>query len=291
MRWSAGKPIPPSPTIADQTLRMVDSSVVDLAVLLALDAAYSDEGVRDERTPLTTSNDFVAQVASRSPKTHFGASIHPYRADAIPAFERAVQQGAVLMKWLPGAQNIRPDDPRCEAMYEVLAHYKIPLLSHTGSEHLLKNYPNSFNDPLRLIAPLKRGVTVIAAHCGTRLFLHESSYFKSWQRLARDYERCYGDISAFGVCTRVGPLKTVLRDRDLCSKIVYGSDFPVLMMPLHVIGAIGLRRALELRRITNPFDLAVETMRELGVPSQVFARGAELLRIVGEKKQANYYHP
>ena len=170
LTWPTGSPRNADATIANQTLRWLDASQIDRAVLLALDAAYTDEGIRDERkTLLTTSNEFVAEVASRSPKACFGASIHPYRADALGALEHAVKQGAVLMKWLPGAQNICPDDPRCIAMYEALAHYRLPLLSHTGSEHLLKGFPNSFNDPVRLIPALERGVTVIAAHCGTRL--------------------------------------------------------------------------------------------------------------------------
>jgi hypothetical protein len=42
---------------------------------------------------------------------------------------------------------------------------------------------------------------------------------------------------------------------------------------------MSLGRALELRRMTNPFNQAVEIMKAAGVPDAVFARGGQLLGI------------
>jgi predicted TIM-barrel fold metal-dependent hydrolase len=279
-----------APDFDQQIARLIvdklDASKVDRAVLLAFDAAYHDDGTRDEeRTLIVTDNDFVADLAACHQKVLFGASVHPCRPNAIAELERLIGRGACLVKWLPGAQNIQPDDPRCFPFYDMLAQHRVPLLCHTGSEHTLKAFPDKLNDPRRLAPALERGVTVIAAHCGARLFLHEKSYFRAWQEMALRHERFYGDISAFGVITRIWLLRSLLRSPRLAAKLVFGSDFPVAPMPLSCVGQVSLRRALELRRIPNPFDQAVEMMKSAGVPDEVFARSGKLLHIP-EKKLA-----
>lgn len=41
------------------------------------------------------------QRRSGTPTLRFGASINPYRRDALELLDKAVEAGAVLMKWLP----------------------------------------------------------------------------------------------------------------------------------------------------------------------------------------------
>jgi uncharacterized protein len=271
--------------IARRLLDWIDASVVDRAVLLAFDATYNENGTRDqEHTWLVTDNDFVADLASTHAKILFGASVHPYRPDALDELERLIGRGACLVKWLPGAQNIQPDDPRCLPFYDVLAHHRIPLLCHTGVEHTLNAFPDALNDPRRLVPALERGVTVIAAHCGTRIFLHEKSYLRGWREMALRYERFYGDISAFGMITRVWMLKRLLKSPELTAKLLFGSDFPTVAMPLSCLGPIGLYDALKLRNMTNPFDQSVAMMKAVGVPDAVFARAGQILRIPQDKQ-------
>jgi predicted TIM-barrel fold metal-dependent hydrolase len=266
-------------------LAQLNASQVDRVVLLAFDAAHREDGTRDTaRTLMVTDNDFVADLALAHQKILFGASIHPYRHDALSELERLIARGACLMKWLPGAQNIQPDDPRCFPFYDLLAKHQVPLLCHTGGEHTLKAFPNHLNDPRRLVAALDRGVTVIAAHCGVSLFLHEKSYFRVWKEMALRYERFYGDVSAFGVITRIWPLRWILSEPRLSEKIVFGSDFPVAPLPLSCVGAIGLRRALRVNRMSNLFDQGIEMMKAVGVDPEVFARAGRLLRIPADKQ-------
>jgi len=270
--------------IARLVINRIDESQLHRAVLLAFDAAYREDGTRDEdRTLMVTGNDFVASLAAAHEKLLFGASIHPWRRDALPELERLIEKGACLVKWLPGAQNIQPDHPRCFPFYDLMARHRIPLLCHTGGEHILKAFPNSLNDPRRLVPALERGVTVIAAHCGTSLFLHEKSHFQTWQQMALRYPGFFGDISAFGVVTRIWKLRMLLRSPKLAAKCVFGSDFPVAPMPLSCLGSLRLRRALEIRRIANPFDQYLELMRSAGVPDDVFARPGRLLRAPAQK--------
>lgn len=106
---------------------------LDAGVVLAFDAVYTRDGVRDDaRTQLYVSNDYVMELASRHPKMLFGASVHPYRRDAVEELERCIRGGAVLVKWLPLTQGIDPADDKCIPFYECLAHHGVPLLSHTG---------------------------------------------------------------------------------------------------------------------------------------------------------------
>jgi predicted TIM-barrel fold metal-dependent hydrolase len=265
--------------IAQRTVDWINDSEVDRAVLLAFDAAYHQDGSRDhERTALVTDNDFVADLAERHPKILFGASIHPYRRDASVELARLVGRGACLVKWLPGAQNIQPDHPCCLPFYEAMAHHGIPLLCHTGAEHALKLFPNTLNDPRRLVPALERGVTVIAAHCATRAFLHDRSYFRTWEEMALRYDRFYGDISAFGMVTRIWSLRHMLKSPAVTSKLLFGSDFPIPQMPLSCIGTLNFQKILEIRRTENPFDQAVMMMRAAGAPNDVFTRAEHLLR-------------
>jgi predicted TIM-barrel fold metal-dependent hydrolase len=270
--------------IARLILGQINASCMDRAVLLAFDAAYREGGTRDEeRTLMVTDNDFVAGLATTGGKFLFGASVHPYRRDALAELERLMQKGACLVKWLPSAQNIRPDHPRCFPFYDLLAKHKVPLLSHTGGEHTLKAFPDSLSDPRRLVPALERGVTVIAAHCGTSLFLHEISYFRVWQEMALRHENLFGDISAFGVITRIWRLGTLLRSPQLAAKCVFGSDFPVPPWPLSCVGKIGLKNTLEIKRTQNFFDQSVALMKAAGVTDDIFSRGGELLRLLDAK--------
>jgi hypothetical protein len=273
--------------IARLIVDQLSASEVDWAVGLAFDAAYRDDGTRDQdHTLMVTDNDFVADLASTHTRVLFGASIHPYRRDALAELERLIDRGACLVKWLPGAQNIQANDPRCLPFYDLLARHRIPLLCHTGAEVSLKVFPNTLNDPRRLASALDRGVTVIAAHCGMSPFLHQRSYFGAWREMALRYERFYGDISAFGFTTNIWKLRSILSRPELTAKLVYGSDFPVAPWPLTCIGVFTFRRAWQLRRVRNPFDQAVQVMEAAGVPREVFARGGELLRIPTGKKSA-----
>jgi hypothetical protein len=101
--------------------------------------------------------------------------------------------------------------------------------------------------------------------------------------MALEHANFYGDLSAFGIITRVRPLRIILNDPALLSKVVYGSDFPAWTMPLSCLGHFGLSRALALRRVRNPFDQAVQLMQAAEVPDEVFSRAAELIRLPKSK--------
>jgi predicted TIM-barrel fold metal-dependent hydrolase len=266
----------------------MQDSEIDRFVLLALDRTHTPGGKPDlGNTRLAVDNDFVADWADRHPKALFGASLHPFRPDALDELDRLAERGACLVKWIPSAQNIPVDSPRCLPFYDKLAHLRMPLLCHTGIEHTLHAFDQSMNDPRRLVTPLERGVTVIAAHCGARMYLHERDYFDAWARTAQRNPNLYGDLSGFCLPLHTAPRKRILANPDLASRIVYGSDFPAHVLPLWYAPTLGMSKARSLRRLGNPFEKAFQTLRALGIPDGAFTRAHGILRLPAAKPPAN----
>src|SRR5205085_10662540 len=167
---------------------------LDAAAVLAFDAVYGRDGALDPlNTHLYVSNDYVIELARRHRKVLFAASVHPYRKDAVAELGRCIAAGAVLLKWLPLTQGMDPADARCIPFYECLAHHGLPLLSHTGGEKTLPNINPHVASPALLAEALRRGVTVIAAHCGTRSAMFETDYVELFARMGKEDEHLYGD--------------------------------------------------------------------------------------------------
>lgn len=247
-------------------------------MVLAFDAVHDADGRLDQaNTHLYVTNDYVMDLAQNHPKVLFGASVHPYRKDALAEIERCVRGGAVLLKWLPITQNFDPSDRRCFAFYEALAHYKLPLLSHTGGERSLPTLNAAVADPMLLVEALKRGVTVIAAHCGTKSSPHEPDFLPQFMRLAQEYENCYGDTSALNLPTRSYAWDHVLRHPVVHRKLVHGSDWPIPALP--PLGQLDLATCVGLMRDGNWLRRDVAIKERLGLPDEYWHRGATLMRI------------
>jgi predicted TIM-barrel fold metal-dependent hydrolase len=282
MRWRLGLPSEDG-AVLEQALEakvaeaVRDTPGLDAAVLLAFDAVYDRDGHRDDAlTHFYASNDYVKEVTTRHPQLLFGASVHPYRKDAVAELERCVRMGAVLLKWLPIVQDFDPSDDRCLPFYEALAHYKLPLLCHTGGELTLPSLNRAVADPRLLLPALRLGVTVIAAHCGTRANALEKGYLSPFARMCHEHERLYGDTSALNLPTRWYAYDRILRDKVVRQKLVHGSDWPVICVPTP---RIGLGKAMRLLKDGNWMRRDVLTKRGLGLEDDYWNRAATLLRL------------
>lgn len=281
MRWKfglVGEDARTERTLEELLARTVaEANPVNAAVVLAFDAVHDAAGKRDAaRTHFEVANDYVRDVTRKYPGLWYGASIHPYRRDAVAELERVARDGAVLIKWLPITQDIDPSDARCLPFYEALAELKIPLLSHTGWERTLPTANNRVADPALLRPALERGVTVIMAHCGTRSFYGESCHVDSFMRMAREWEHCYGDTSALNLPTRAYGWRRLLEDDVVREKLVHGSDWPIL--PLPPLRRIGLTAALALLREKNWMRRDALVKQRLGLEGDYWTRAAALLR-------------
>jgi predicted TIM-barrel fold metal-dependent hydrolase len=259
---------------------LAQSRYVSKAVLLALDGVVGTDGQLDtNRTEVYVPNEFVADMAARHTNLLFGASVNPYRSDAIERLERAKAHGAVLVKWIPPIMEINPDDPRLVPFYKKMVELDLPLLSHTGKEASFSRAAEEFGDPDKLRLPLSLGVKVIAAHIASGGKYHGERGPDRLARLMREYPNLYTDISALTQVNRLGSLKEALTKPEFSGRLVYGTDFPLintaLVSPWYSLH-LTLSQKIAISRTKNPWDRDVLMKHDLGVPTETLERSGKM---------------
>jgi len=269
--------------LADRVAQLLArSKFVKKAVVLALDGVVGKDGMLDRnRTEIYVPNEFVANAVARHGNLLLGASVNPYRRDALERLTRVKAQGAVLVKWIPSVMEIDPGDPRLKAFYLKLVELDLPLLTHAGEERSFSSASDSFCDPDRLRLPLSLGVTVIAAHIGSTGKYQGERSSDRLARLMRKYPNLYSDISSLTQINKHGYLKEALTRPEFKGRLLYGSDFPLintaLVSPWYYALRLSPKQLLTISRTTNPWDADVLLKHSLGTPADIFARWQELL--------------
>ncbi|MCS6851742.1 MAG: amidohydrolase family protein [Gemmataceae bacterium] len=245
--------------------RVRTSRWVRQVVLLGFDGVYDAAGRLDPaRTHFMISNDYLFAVCRQFPEFLPGPSINPQRRDALDEVDRCAAAGAVLVKLLPNVQHINPAEPRYRPFYRRLAEHRLPLLVHGGHEFALGAVDQSLGDPNLVQPALDEGVTVITAHAGsTGLLLVENLWLRV-QRLIRRYRHYYLDSSALCSPNRFLTALKIRRCPEMQERLLYGSDYPVPVLPQPFVWQLGWRRCRELAREANPLDRNVEVQRALG---------------------------
>lgn len=260
------------------------SKYVGGAVILAMDGVIDDNGKLDKtKTQVYIPNDFVAQQTALYPALYFGASINPYRHDALARLEQAKQQGAILIKWIPNIQHIDPADEKIIPFYNKLKELNLPLLSHTGQERSFDRAIDTYGDPQRLRLALSLGVTVIAGHIATTGENEQQGNYQRILSLFDEYPNLYADISSLTQVNKLGYLNTALVERRLKDRLIYGSDFPlvnmVLVSPYYFPLELTLNQMWHISKIENPLDRDIALKQALGMPTGIFSRSSQLLDI------------
>ncbi|HWY93075.1 MAG TPA: amidohydrolase family protein [Chthoniobacterales bacterium] len=254
----------------EQLLHWVSQSSLEAAVLLACDWVRDDQGaIRKELSDLFVSNDEVLKAVKRSPRLLAGVSIHPARPDALDELDRLAAAGAVLLKLLPCVQNVDCNLGRYKSFWTKLARLGLPLLAHTGGEFFVRSCRNDLKSPFCLRLPLQCGVTVIAAHCGTRALPWDGDHFDEFLQMRKGFQNFYGDLSALSHITH---LKSLTRLREEPERLLHGTDYPVVtaVFPSWLKGWIDRETMQRLRAIRNPIEKKIELTRALGFPERVF---------------------
>jgi len=264
--------------------RIAESRVIDKAVILAMDGIVDARGELDRsRTQVYVPNDFIARETGRFPNLLFGASINPYRPDAIERLRAAKSAGAVLVKWIPAIMGIDPADPAITPFYKVAADLDIPLLIHVGQERSFHDAQDEFGDPVRLTLPLELGVTVIAAHIATTGENDGEANYERLLPMFEHYPNLYTDISSLTQINKLGYLNDAVTRPDLTARMVYGSDWPLQFFPLvspwYQLGRVPWAQLRDVSAIEHQWDRDVALKRAIGVPPEVFERGRKLLGI------------
>jgi predicted TIM-barrel fold metal-dependent hydrolase len=261
-----------------------DATRVQQAVVLALDGVADSNGELDmARTEAFIPNEFIAGAAAHHDNILFGASINPYRHDAVHRLNDAVTQGAVLLKWLPSIQRIDPADERLIPFYECMRDLGLPLLTHTGEEESFTCKQDHLGDPERLRLPLQLGVTVIAAHAASNGRNNGEANFTRFLRLCNEFPNLYADVSALTQLNRLSHLPRLLKHRELHGRLLYGTDMPllqtVIVTPLAYAYRLPPLKLLAIARMRNPWDQDVALKEALGLPEHVLSNAAGILRL------------
>ena len=163
--------------------------------------------------------------------------------------------------------------------WERMAEARLPLLAHTGGEHTVPVVRADFADPRILTLPLECGVTVIAAHCGTKSGLFDPEYFHVFAEMTRRFPNLYGDTSAFNVPIRGRHMRECLAP-PLLERMVQGSDYPV---PVHghfawARGLVDWKTFRCWERQPNVLERDYQLKVAMGFPRETFTRIWGLLR-------------
>jgi uncharacterized protein len=216
-------------------------------LLFAFDNARGDDGtVLPDSTSFHVPDRYAHQVVQQHRQRFaFVASIHPYAADAIERLNRALQDGALAIKWLPSAMNIDPRDARCRPFYDRLAATRTPLIVHFGEEQAVPGAGRAeLGKPLFARVPLAAGVRTIVAHCASLGAANDSDKrsaprvpaFELFVRLME--ERAHetlllGDISAVLQINRgIDVARRLIERDDWHPRLLHGSDYPLPGIPI-----------------------------------------------------------
>jgi predicted TIM-barrel fold metal-dependent hydrolase len=255
--------------------RLSESEYVDDAVILAMDSPYDAGGtINPSAGELYVCNRWLGETLRDYPQLHFGASVHPARADALEELRWSKANGAVLVKWLPNIQQIDPSSPAYREYYRTLVELDLPLLTHVGAEDSFSRADDRLGDPRLLELPLQCGVRVIAAHVassGKRDGRDDIDHLLDMMPL---YPNLVADISTLTQMNRTKHLPAVLNDPRLRGRLMFGTDHPLTNTPLVTPWQYPLRLTLaqlwDLWRTRNPWDRSVKLKAALGVPPEVF---------------------
>ncbi len=270
----------------ERLLAQVRGSSLGASVILAQDLVRDEQGRPIEGAgSFYVPNDYVLDLARKHAEFLPAVSIHPARPDALEELERCLAGGAVMMKCLPNCQNINCSDRRFVKFWERMAEAKLPLLAHTGGEHTLPVVRADFADPRILTLPLDCGVTVIAAHCGTKSGLFDPEYFHVFAEMTRRYPNLYGDTSAFNVPVRGRHIRKCL-ESPLAERMVHGSDYPV---PVHghfawLRGFVDWKSFRRWERDSNILERDYQLKLAMRFKPEMFTRIWGLMRSRGEVK-------
>jgi uncharacterized protein len=272
---------------------LTDSKFVKQAVVLAMDGVVSDGLLDTRRTQVYVPNEFVKEAVGKYSNLLFGASVNPYRNDALARLEWAKRNGAVLIKWIPSVMNIDPLDEKLTPFYKKLVELKLPLLTHAGKDLSFPSANDELADPEKLDLPLTMGVKVIAAHFASLGRYHCKGFPACWhhsesnsRRLVRMMKKfrnnLYADISAIAEFHRRKYLKEALTEEEIIGRLYYGSDYPLIssfmVSPLIPFHAPPLNEIISIALIKNPWDRDVRMKEAMGTPPAVFAKSQEFLR-------------
>ena len=152
---------------------------------------------------------------------------------------------------------------------------------HTGTERSSEVACPPCSDPSRLLPALEEGCTVIAAHAGMgNPFDKKEDYehfFPNLVDLVGRFPNLFCDTAVLASMLRWRSLPSILEESAVVERLVHASDWPFPSNAMVFWNRLRPNQMLNLCAETNLFERDYQLKRALGLPIEVFDRGARLL--------------
>jgi predicted TIM-barrel fold metal-dependent hydrolase len=204
-------------------------------------------------------------------------SVNPRRRDALDEVDRCAALGARVLKIHPPTQDVDPGEPRFKPFYRRCAERKLIVMVHTGTEHAAEITGHEHCDPAKLTLALDEGCTVVAAHSGMGNSFDKEDFFPSLEGLVRRFPRFYCETGNLASVLRWRNLPRLLASSEVVGRLIHASDFPFPSNALAFWNRLSPRKVLALASERNLIERDFRLKQALGVPPEVFERGARLL--------------
>jgi hypothetical protein len=255
--------------IMDSTVKNINESILDYAILFAIDGVYDNQGqIKNKESVVYAPNSLILDLAKENNKILPGASLNFNRRDVDQELGYIIKNNFILIKIHPSIQQVNIGDPKYIPLYHKIANARIPLLIHVGFESAIPGYNGvkEYNRIQNIELPLKYGCTVIAAHGGGTpidFFGSEKETFEEVRKLLDKYPNLYLDNSATYGFHRPNRAKTMLKYPEYENRYLFGSDYPNV--------AAGMIANVIRINNENIFNLDIQKKIELGFSEASFA--------------------
>ncbi|MFB0561113.1 MAG: amidohydrolase family protein [Candidatus Lokiarchaeia archaeon] len=254
-------PVPPGfNSVEDELVARMDEAGVDRVALLAFDIDKDDvvrnqdlfyRPVRYIRSlgggtfgsilieimswfdRVLRSEEDINEYVKKYPKRIIGfGSINPKRPEEeVKEKLRKIKDfGFKGIKMIPTFQFCNPADECLNPVYEYAQKEKLVILSHTGCDPGLWEYPDSGlcedAKPIHLakVAEEYSRLNIVGAHLGSYSAENPGIWFDEMMEVAEKYDNVYTDASAVDIVLVKRAVERIGAD-----KILYGSDYPVVL--------------------------------------------------------------
>ncbi|MHB8531082.1 MAG: amidohydrolase family protein [Solirubrobacteraceae bacterium] len=214
-RWTGGE-VPAQEIPIASTVAAMDAAGVDLGLLTAW---------HSPREGALISNDEVAEWVASAPGRFAGLAAVPLHRpmEAVRELRRCVEQlGFVGLRMLPWLWETPPTDRRFYPLYAACVELGVPFCTQVG--HTGPLAPSEPGRPIPYIDQIAIDfpeLVIVGGHVGY-------PWTEEMVAVARKHEHVYIDTSAYTTRRLPGELVAYMRTGSGRSKVLFGSNFPMI---------------------------------------------------------------
>lgn len=278
-----------------------ESEHIEKIVLFGVDSRMDDHNnVLHNDITVCASNEDVYKVYKNNKDIIIPFfSINPKRTNALELIDNFTDLDFKGAKFLQNYWGVDTREKRYESYFEKLVEKDIPLIIHIGSESSVHSFKEMESIEM-LRRPLEIGVKVICAHMALsyeplQIFKALSKNPKNFNddyfellRMLKQYNNLYADISALLTPVRAKALRHISEQKDIHSKLLFGTDFPVPFTTVFNTYDISLKKRFEINKVKNPFDRYTKSILEyFPEDSEVYTNYKKILNLEPKRPETS----